>query len=134
MDKLEMLNSRSRGTLMEFFGIKFTAVGDNWLEATMPISERNCTPARIGHGGAMMALAETVGSSLSLLNIDMKTQDIRGLDISGNHLKAATGTVTARATMLHCGRTTHVCEIKITNQNGDLVNVSRMTNFVIPAK
>ncbi|MBR4619504.1 MAG: PaaI family thioesterase [Salinivirgaceae bacterium] len=134
MDKLEMLNSRSNGTLMEFFGIKFTAVGDNWLEATMPISERNCTPARIGHGGAMMALAETVGSSLSLLNIDMKTQDIRGLDISGNHLKAATGTVTARATMLHCGRTTHVCEIKITNQNGDLVNVSRMTNFVIPAK
>lgn len=129
-----MLNSRSNGTLMEFFGIKFTAVGDNWLEATMPISERNCTPARIGHGGAMMALAETVGSSLSLLNIDMKTQDIRGLDISGNHLKAATGTVTARATMLHCGRTTHVCEIKITNQNGDLVNVSRMTNFVIPAK
>lgn len=134
MDKLEMLNSRSHGTLMEFFGIKFTAVGDNWLEATMPISERNCTPALIGHGGAMMALAETVGSSLSLLNIDMKTQDIRGLDISGNHLKAATGTVTARATMLHCGRTTHVCEIKITNQNGDLVNVSRMTNFVIPAK
>ncbi|MBR5642559.1 MAG: PaaI family thioesterase [Salinivirgaceae bacterium] len=134
MDKLEMLNSRSNGTLMEFFGIKFTAVGDNWLEATMPISERNCTPARIGHGGAMMALAETVGSSLSLLNIDMKTQDIRGLDISGNHLKAATGTVTARATMLHCGRTTHVCEIKITNQNGELVNVSRMTNFVIPAK
>lgn len=134
MDKLEMLNSRSRGTLMEFFDIKFTAVGDNWLEATMPISEHNCTPARIGHGGAMMALAETVGSSLSLLNIDMKTQDIRGLDISGNHLKAATGTVTARATMLHCGRTTHVCEIKITNQNGDLVNVSRMTNFVIPAK
>ena len=129
-----MLNSRSNGTLMEFFGIKFTAVGDNWLEATMPISERNCTPARIGHGGAMMALAETVGSSLSLLNIDMKTQDIRGLDISGNHLKAATGTVTARATMLHCGRTTHVCEIKITNQNGELVNVSRMTNFVIPAK
>ena len=125
------MNERTIGTLMDFMGIRFTAFGDDWLEATMPINERTCTPAKIGHGGALMALAESVGSSLSFLNIDMEKQDVRGLEIKGNHLKAATGIVTARATLLHKGRTTHVCEIKIRNENGDLVNVSQMTNIVI---
>ena len=78
-----------------------------------------------------MALAESVGSCLSFLNIDPEKQDIRGLEINGNHLSAATGTVTARATLLHRGRRTHVSEIKIRNEKGKLVNVSRMTNFVI---
>lgn len=128
------MNERTIGTLMDFMRIRFTAFGDDWLEATMPINERTCTPAKIGHGGALMALAESVGSSLSFLNIDMEKQDVRGLEIKGNHLKAATGIVTARATLLHKGRTTHVCEIKIRNENGDLVNVSQMTNIVINRK
>ena len=128
------MNERTIGTLMDFMGIRFTAFGDDWLEATMPINERTCTPAKIGHGGALMALAESVGSSLSFLTIDMEKQDVRGLEIKGNHLKAAIGTVTARATLLHKGRTTHVCEIKIRNENGDLVNVSQMTNIVINRK
>lgn len=131
MDKIEILNQRGKGTMIEFLGIRFTAVGDDYLEATMPITERTCTPAKIGHGGAMMALAESVGSCLSFLNIDPEKQDIRGLEINGNHLSAATGTVTARATLLHRGRRTHVSEIKIRNEKGKLVNVSRMTNFVI---
>ncbi|MBR5956995.1 MAG: PaaI family thioesterase [Salinivirgaceae bacterium] len=134
MNKIDMMNERTKGTLMEFMGIRFSAYGDDWLEATMPINERTCTPAKIGHGGALMALAESVGSSLSFLNIDMEKQDVRGLEIKGNHLKAATGIVTARATLLHKGRTTHVCEIKIRNENGDLVNVSQMTNIVIERK
>ncbi|MBR5167205.1 MAG: PaaI family thioesterase [Salinivirgaceae bacterium] len=131
MNKIDIMNERTIGTLMDFMGIRFTDFGDDWLEATMPINERTCTPAKIGHGGALMALAESVGSSLSFLNIDMEKQDVRGLEIKGNHLKAATGIVTARATLLHKGRTTHVCEIKIRNENGDLVNVSQMTNIVI---
>ena len=131
MDKIEILNQRAKGTMLEFLDIRFTAVGDDYLEATMPITERSCTPAKIGHGGALMALAETVGSCLSFLNIDPEKQDVRGLEINGNHLSAATGTVTARTTLLHRGRRTHVAEIKIRNQEGKLVNVSRMTNFVI---
>ena len=131
MDKIEILNQRAKGTMLEFLDIRFTAVGDDYHEATMPITERSCTPAKIGHGGALMALAETVGSCLSFLNIDPEKQDVRGLEINGNHLSAATGTVTARATLLHRGRRTHVAEIKIRNQEGKLVNVSRMTNFVI---
>ena len=131
MDKIEILNQRGKGTMIEFLGIRFTAVGDDYLEATMPITERTCTPAKIGHGGALMALAESVGSCLSFLNIDPEKQDIRGLEINGNHLSAAIGIVTARATLLHRGRRTHVSEIKIRNEKGKLVNVSRMTNFVI---
>lgn len=134
MEKIDIMNERTKGTLMDFMGIRFSAIGDDWLEATMPINERTCTPAKIGHGGALMALAESVGSSLSFLNIDVEKQDVRGLEIKGNHLKAATGIVTARATLLHKGRTTHVCEIKIRNENGDLVNVSQMTNIVIERK
>ncbi|MBR2194441.1 MAG: hotdog fold thioesterase [Salinivirgaceae bacterium] len=131
MDKIEILNQRAKGTMLEFLGIRFTAAGDDYLEATMPINERSCTPAGIGHGGALMSLAESVGSCLSFLNIDPEKQDVRGLEINGNHLAAATGTVTARATLLHRGRRTHVAEIKIRNEEGKLVNVSRMTNFVI---
>ena len=131
MDKIEILNQRAKGTMLEFLGIRFTAAGDDYLEATMPINERSCTPAGIGHGGALMSLAESVGSCLSFLNIDPEKQDVRGLEINGNHLAAATGTVTARATLLHRGRRTHVAEIKIRNEKGKLVNVSRMTNFVI---
>ena len=135
MNAIDIMNERCKGTMMEFLGIRFThySVGC-FLEATMPINERTCTPAKIGHGGALMALAETVGSGLSFLNVDTEKQDVRGLEIKGNHLKAATGIVTARATLLHKGRTTHVCEIKIRNENGDLVNVSQMTNIVIVRK
>lgn len=131
MDKIEILNQRAKGTMLEFLGIRFTAAGDDYLEATMPINERSCTPAGIGHGGALMSLAESVGSCLSFLNINPEKQDVRGLEINGNHLAAATGTVTARGTLLHRGRRTHVAEIKIRNEEGKLVNVSRMTNYVI---
>ena len=134
MNEIEIMNERCKGTMMEFLGIRFTNYGDGFLEATMPINERSCTPAKIGHGGALMALAETVGSGLSFLNVDTTKQDVRGLEIKGNHLKAATGVVTARATLLHKGRTTHVCEIKIRNENGDLVNVSQMTNIVVDVR
>ena len=134
MNAIDIMNERCKGTMMEFLGIRFTNCGDGFLEATMPINERSCTPAKIGHGGALMALAESVGSGLSFLNVDTNKQDVRGLEIKGNHLKAATGVVTARATLLHKGHTTHVCEIKIRNENGDLVNVSQMTNIVVDVR
>jgi len=80
----------------------------------------------------MMALAETVGSALSYLHIDMENEDIRGLEINGNHLKSTScGKVTARGQLIHKGKKTHVCEIKITNEEGSLLNISRMTNMII---
>lgn len=129
---LAMINQHVQGTMIDYLGMKFTDVGQDFLEATMPVNQHTINPAKILHGGAMMALAETVGSALSYLLIDRQKQDVRGLEINGNHVKsAASGFVTARATMVHKGKSTHVSEIKIRDDKGNLLNISRMTNIVV---
>lgn len=135
-EKIAFLNKYTKDTLIDYLGIEYTCCGDGFLEATMPIDRRTQTPVKIAHGGALMALVESVGSALSFLYVNLNTQDVRGLEINGNHLKGtpAGKTVTARATMLHCGKRTHVCEVKIYNEDGQLVNVSRMTNIVVDKK
>lgn len=126
------INTIVKDTMIDYLGIEFTKVGDDFIEATMPVEAKTYNPARILHGGAMMALAESVGSALSYLFIDIDKQDIRGLDINGNHVRSvATGKVTARATLIHKGKLTHVTEIKITDDDGRLLNISRMTNVII---
>jgi uncharacterized protein (TIGR00369 family) len=129
---LEQVNDYVKNTMIDYLDIKFIEVGPDFLEATMPVNEHTFNPARILHGGAMMALAETVGSALSFLHIDQLHYDVRGIEINGNHLKSAsTGTVKARATLIHKGRTTHVCEIRIFDEDHNLLNISRMTNMVV---
>jgi len=129
---IDYINTIIKGTLIEFLDIEFTNVGEDFIEATMPVEPKTYNPAKILHGGAMMALAETVGSALSYLFINMDKKDVRGLDINGNHIRSvSTGKVTARATIIHKGRTTHVSEIKITDSNNNLLNISRMTNIII---
>jgi len=129
---IENLNEYVKNTMIDYLGIRFTNAGDNFLEATMPVHSNTFNPARILHGGAMMALAETVGSALSYLFIDREQQDVRGIEINGNHVKSAkSGWVTAKATLIHKGRNTHVSEIKITDEQGNLLNISRMTNMIV---
>jgi uncharacterized protein (TIGR00369 family) len=129
---IELLNTLVKNTMIDFLDIKFTKVGSDFLEATMPVSPKTINPANILHGGALMALAESVGSALSYLFINKETHDIRGLEINGNHVRSASeGIVTARATIVHKGKQTHVSEIKITNNKGLLLNTSRMTNMVV---
>lgn len=129
---VDQINYLVKNTMIEFLGIEFTKVGKDFLEATMPVNSKTVNPSRILHGGAMMALAESVGSALSILFINRETQDVRGVEINGNHVKSASsGTVTARATLLHKGKLTHVSEIKISDQENNLLNVSRMTNMIV---
>jgi uncharacterized protein (TIGR00369 family) len=129
---IDYINTITKGTLIEHLGIEFTNSGDDFIEATMPVEPKTYNPAQILHGGAMMALAETVGSALSYLFIDIDIQDVRGLDINGNHVRSVSnGKVKAKATILHKGKTTHVAEIKITDEEGRLLNISRMTNIII---
>lgn len=129
---IELLNTLVKNTMIDFLDIKFIKVGSDFLEATMPVSPKTINPANILHGGALMALAESVGSALSYLFINRETHDIRGLEINGNHVRSASeGIVTARATLVHKGKQTHVSEIKITNNEGLLLNISRMTNMVV---
>ena len=131
---LDELNRLSRGTLIEHLGIVFTAAGDDWLQATMPVDERTRQPYGLLHGGASVVLAETLGSSAGNLCVDTASQVCVGLEINANHLRAArSGVVTGTARALHVGRTTQVWEIRIENEAGNPVCISRLTLAVVPA-
>ncbi|MGB3393481.1 MAG: hotdog fold thioesterase [Stenotrophomonas sp.] len=131
---LEELNRLSQGTLIEHLGIVFTAAGDDWLQATMPVDERTRQPYGLLHGGASVVLAETLGSSAGNLCVDTATQVCVGLEINANHLRAArSGSVTGTARAVHVGRSTQVWDIRIENEAGKPVCVSRLTLAVVPA-
>jgi 1,4-dihydroxy-2-naphthoyl-CoA hydrolase len=115
-------------------GIEFTAIGDTYLEARMPVDERTMQPMGSLHGGASAALAETVGNAAAYLCVEEGVLCV-GLEINANHIRpVGRGWVTARATNLHLGRTTQVWEIKILDEKGQLVCVARLTVAVIKAE
>ncbi|WP_305806026.1 hotdog fold thioesterase [Stenotrophomonas sp. YIM B06876] len=129
---LDALNALSRDTLIGHLGIVFTAVGDDWLQATMPVDARTRQPYGLLHGGASVVLAETLGSSAGNLCVDPDSQVCVGLEINANHLRAVReGVVTGTARALHVGRTTQVWEIRIENSAGKPVCISRLTLAVV---
>jgi 1,4-dihydroxy-2-naphthoyl-CoA hydrolase len=129
------LNGWSANTMMEALGIRITAVGDDWLQGTMPVDQRTHQPYGLLHGGASVALAETLGSTAAMLTLDPEKELAVGLDINANHIRGVrSGTVTGTAKALHIGRTTQVWEIRIENEEGALVCISRITMAVIPAR
>jgi len=120
-------------TLMETLEIKFTEIGADYLVATMPVNSRVYQPMGILHGGASVALAESVGSTASYLLVNSPNYDIRGIEISANHLKSKKdGVVTATAKIIHRGKTTHLWEIRITDEEGSLISLCKLTNIVLP--
>lgn len=117
-----------------FLGIEFTGWTENSLTARMPVDERTRQPFGILHGGASVVLAETLGSVASLLIIDAEKHRAVGLEVNANHLRSVkNGYVTGVCTPLHIGGKTHVWDIKISNDAGKVVCVSRLTVAVIPA-
>jgi 1,4-dihydroxy-2-naphthoyl-CoA hydrolase len=132
---LARLNGWSANTMMEALGIRITAVGDDWLAGSMPVDQRTHQPYGLLHGGASVALAETLGSTAAMLTLDPEKELAVGLDINANHIRGVrSGTVTGTAKALHIGRTTQVWEIRIENDEGALVCISRITMAVIPAR
>lgn len=128
---LATLNARSAGTLMEALGIVFTELGDGYLRATMPVEARTHQPYGLLHGGASVALAETLGSSAGALMADGNA--VVGLEINANHLRAVrSGTVTGTTRPVHIGRSTQVWEIHIEDEAGRPVCISRITLAVLP--
>ena len=126
------LNAMNKGTLMALLGIEYLEVGEGYLKARMPVDERTFQPNRLLHGGASLALAETVGSFGSALMVDMEKYEVRGAQISGNHLRAVRqGWVYAIARLIHRGRNTHVWNIDITDDQDKVVSTCRLTNFDI---
>ena len=128
---IEALNAASAGTLMQALGIEFTELGDGYLRATMPVDARTHQPYGLLHGGASVALAETLGSSAGMLMAGGNA--VVGLEINANHLRAVReGTVTGTARAVHVGRTTQVWDIRIEDARGRPVCVSRLTLAVVP--
>ena len=128
---LDQLNALSRNTLMEPLGIVFTELGADYLRATMPVDARTHQPYGLLHGGASAALAETLGSTAAGLCVG-EDEGVVGIEINANHLRGAReGVVTGTARPLHVGRSTQVWEMKIENEAGDLVCISRLTLAVI---
>lgn len=126
------LNKLSPGTMAEALGMEFTEIGDDYLEATMPVNNNTRQPYGLLHGGASAALAETVGSVASSLCIDREKQICVGLEINCNHIRGKKdGVVTARAIALHIGASTHVWDIRIKDERDKLVCVSRLTMAIL---
>ncbi|MBS4208547.1 PaaI family thioesterase [Bacillus sp. FJAT-50079] len=122
-------------TLMESLGIKMVEIGHGRVIATMPVDERTRQPYGYLHGGASVALAETVASVGAAALIDLEKEVCFGLEINANHIRAKKdGVVTAVAEVLHQGRSTMVWEVKITDEEDQLICVSRCTIAIVPKK
>jgi 1,4-dihydroxy-2-naphthoyl-CoA hydrolase len=122
-------------TMGSHLGMQFTEIGNNYLVATMPVDERTKQPYGILHGGASVALAETLGSVGSALIINAEKQIAVGLEINANHIRSVkNGIVTGKATPIHLGSSTHIWEIKITTPDNKLVCISRLTVAILQKK
>ena len=133
--KVSHLQEISKNTMVDHLGIEFLELGKNYITAKMPVDPRTTQPMGLLHGGASIALAETLGSVASSILVDMNKFHCVGLEINANHIKSARkGYVTGKATPIHLGKKTHVWDIKITNEKDDFVCVSRLTVAVIEKK
>ena len=130
---LAWLNASGAQSMPGHLGIEFTEIGDNWLRARMPVDHRTHQPFGRLHGGASVALAESVASMAGALTVDRASSVVVGMEINANHIRPAKeGWVTGTATAESIGRTTQVWTIRIEDEAGKLVCLSRMTLAVIP--
>ncbi|MFI4963248.1 MAG: hotdog fold thioesterase [Legionellales bacterium] len=126
------LNTHSKNTMLEFLDIKFTEIGEDFLSATMPVSERTKQPFGILHGGANLVLAESLASTAANAVIDSSNYYCVGLEINANHIRSVKeGLVRAITSPIHLGRTTQVWQITIFNEAGKQTCISRMTASVL---
>ena len=132
---LKKLNSWNDNTMQRHLGIEFTEIGDDYIVARMPVDHRTKQPVGLLHGGASVTLAETLGSTASVLCIDIEKQTVVGLEINANHIRVVReGFVTGITKPVHLGRSTQVWEIKIYNDANQLTCISRITNAVLEKK
>ena len=132
---LELSKKVCKDTLMETLDIEFTEVGEDFLVAKMPVTSKVHQPDGILHGGATVALAESVGSLASYVFLNTDDFIVRGIEISANHLKSVSeGFVYAKAMHIHKGRTTQLWDIKITDEAENLISVVKLTTLTLLKK
>lgn len=130
---LSVCNDICKGTLMETLDITYIDVGENFLLAKMPVTPKVHQPDGVLHGGASVALAESVGSAASYIFLDGQKFFVRGIEIAANHVRSIKeGFVYAKASILHKGRTTQLWEIKITDEEGNLISNCKLTTIALP--
>ncbi|MFW5854827.1 MAG: hotdog fold thioesterase [Thermodesulfobacteriota bacterium] len=129
---LDRINKMADNTLVEVLGIQFVEAGPDYLKAVMPVDHRTHQPFGMLHGGASVALAETMGSVGALHCVNPETHFCVGLEINANHVRSVrSGIVTGLAEPLHVGRTTQLWEIRITDSADRLICISRLTMAVL---
>lgn len=135
MDKIKILetcNRFTKNTLMETLQIEYLDVGEDFLTAKMPVNSKVHQPMGLLHGGASVALAESVGSAASMVFIDQEKYDVLGIEISANHVKSKReGDVFATAKIIHKGNKLHLWEIRITDENNQLISICKLTNMIL---
>lgn len=132
---IEKLTTFGPDTIAEHLGIEWVELGTDFLKARMPVDHRTKQPYGLLHGGASCVLAETIGSVASALVVDHQKLVCVGIEINANHIRSATeGYVTGVGTPLHLGLNTHVWDIRIYDELGKMICVSRLTVAIIPKK
>ncbi|MFT5752378.1 MAG: 1,4-dihydroxy-2-naphthoyl-CoA hydrolase [Flavobacteriales bacterium] len=132
---LEQLAVSCKNTLMETLEIEYIDFGENFLVAKMPVNSRVHQPDGVLHGGAMVALAESVGSAASFMFLDAENMYVRGIEISANHVKSKReGTVYAKATFIHKGRTTQLWNIDVVDEEDQLISKVKLTTIALPKR
>ena len=134
-DILKQANQVCKNTLMETLEIEFIDFGDNSIVARMPVKPRVYQPDGVLHGGATVALAESVGSFAAHIFSNLQEVFVRGIEINANHIKSVKdGYVYARASFVHKGKTTQLLEIKITDEQNNLISLCKLTTITLPIK
>lgn len=129
---LALCKEWTKNTLMETLEIEYIDAGEDFLKAKMPVNSRVHQPMGLLHGGATVALAESVGSAASLMFINPEKQEVRGIEISANHLRSKReGTVYCIAKIVHKGASIHLWEIRIVDENDKLISLCKLSNMVL---
>ena len=135
IQNVEELNNLCKNSMIELLGIEFTELSEGRVVAKMPIDERTIQPMKRLHGGAIMTLAESVGSAGSLTIVDKDRYAVLGVEISGSHVGSTSENyVLAEGIIVHRGAGSHVWEIHVKDKNDTLISVCRLTNRIIPLK
>jgi len=130
---IDEINRACKDTFMELLGIEFTAATENSLEARMPITPKLYQPMEVVHGGALISLAESVGSAASFLLVDPEQFNVMGSAVNSQHIAPARkGSLFAKASLLVKADFKHIWDVEIKDDSGKLISISRVTNSIKP--
>jgi len=129
---VKLINEAIKNSLVGNLHINIEETGDGLVIASMPLCSANSRPDGMLHGGASLALAETIAGLGSMLIVDMTEYDVRGMQVTGSHTGTLKeGSAIATATIIHRGRTTHIWNVDVRTESGHLISTSRVTNFIL---